>query len=100
MEKWLYREQANYHLAGTESTCIVQCAVGTRYVWVGNVATVSPSDYRAMRVSVHQPSYDKLERGQFSTKEDALEWVIALSEAELNAKPYDWGLAVIPSHVR
>src|SRR5438128_2201207 len=98
MEKWLYREQANYHLVGTEGTCIVQCSIGTRYVWVGNVATVSPTDYRAMRVSVHQDAYDKLEHRQFRTKEEALNWVIALPEAELSAKAYDWGVPVIGSH--
>src|SRR5205823_8121697 len=98
MEKWLYREQANYRLRGGENACIVQCAMGTKYLWIGSVSSIAENDYRAMRVSVHQPSYDKLERGQFSTKEQAMNWIIDEAEAELQGEVYCWLGAVTPKH--
>jgi hypothetical protein len=96
IEKWLYREQANYRLSGDEKALIVQCALGNNFKWIGSLSCLSPTDYRALRVPIQQASYANQEQGRFSSEEEAFNWIIEQVEVELAQKPYHFNLPVIP----
>jgi hypothetical protein len=98
MEKWLYREQANYRLTGSENAYVIQCAMGNKFVWIGSISRLSSTDYRVMRVPVHQGSYDKLEPGRFSSEEAALNWIIDQAEPEISQTPQRFKMSNIPKH--